>query len=538
VAQAELSNETGKRGRAPSALLLEFTAGGIPLIDAIPMEWLLLLVRYALAGVFTLSALAKVGDLPGSRRALEDFGVAEGLAKPLAPLLPIVELGTAGLLLPAATARWGAFAALFLLLVFSVAIAINLAHGKKPDCHCFGQIHTAPIGWQTLARNGLLAALAGLVLSAGDHQPSPGSLLGIASAGTVTWVALGVATAALALAAFEAWLIFNLLAQQGRLIARLERVERPLDLGPGTGLPLGEEAPNFKAADLAGHIVTLAELRSAGRPVLLFFMNPTCTPCDEVMPDVARWQRELGNRVTIAAITDGSVESNRAKAGEHGLSNVLLQKEREIKEAFDITATPAAILIGADGRMQSRNAYLASGVQGLIDQALTGVPYNPVRVAPESGNGHHPAPGPSISDPAPGFSLPNLNGDAMDLAELRGSPALLLFWRPSCSFCQQMLPALKQWEQRRPAESPRLLLVSSGTVEENRSMQLESPVLLDNERSVMQAYGATGTPNAVLVDSEGRIASSVVVGAQAVMALARSRYNAAGQPVKAQNGWW
>jgi peroxiredoxin len=491
------------------------------------MEWVLLLVRYALAGVFTVSALAKAGDLPGSRRALEDFGVAEGLAKPLAPLLPILELGTAALLLPAATAYWGGLAALCLLLVFSVAITMNLAQGKKPDCHCFGQIHTAPIGWQTLARNGLLAALAALVLWRGDDQPTLGSLVGVATGGRITWVALGVAVAALALAAFEAWLIFNLLAQQGRLITRLERVERPLDLGPGTGLPVGEQAPDFEVADLAGNRVTLAELRSAGRPVLLFFMNPTCTPCDEVMPDVARWQRELGSRVTIAAITDGAIESNRAKAAEHGLSNVLLQKHREVKEAFDITATPAAILIGADGRMQSRNAYFASGVQGLIDQALTGVPYAPVRVAPESGNGQHRPAGPSISDPAPGFSLPNLNGETVQLAALHGSPALILFWRPSCSFCQQMLPELKQWERRRPPESPRLLLVSSGTIEENKSMELESTVVLDNERSVMQAYGATGTPNAVLVDGEGRIASSVVVGAQAVMALARSRLTGA-----------
>jgi hypothetical protein len=82
------------------------------------------------------------------------------------------------------------------------------------------------------------------------------------------------------------------------------------------------------------------------------------------------------------------------------------------------------------------------------------------------------------------------------------------------------------------------MLISSGTVEENRSMGLESTVVLDNERSVMQAYGATGTPNAVLVDGEGRIASSVVVGANAVMALARSRPTEAGRPVKTQNRWW
>ena len=39
-------------------------------------------------------------------------------------------------------------------------------------------------------------------------------------------------------------------------------------------------------------------------------------------------------------------------------------------------------------------------------------------------------------------------------------------------------------------------------------------------RKKSRAFGATGTPSAVLVDAEGRIASDVAVGAPAVMGLA------------------
>jgi hypothetical protein len=38
----------------------------------------------------------------------------------------------------------------------------------------------------------------------------------------------------------------------------------------------------------------------------------------------------------------------------------------------------------------------------------------------------------------------------------------------------------------------------------------------------MSTYGANGTPMAVLVDADGLIASELAVGANAVMALARS----------------
>ncbi len=51
-----------------------------------------------------------------------------------------------------------------LLSVFVVGITYNLARGRNPECHCFGQLHSAPAGWKTLARNGVLAAVAGFVL--------------------------------------------------------------------------------------------------------------------------------------------------------------------------------------------------------------------------------------------------------------------------------------------------------------------------------------------------------------------------------------
>jgi hypothetical protein len=51
-------------------------------------------------------------------------------------------------------------------------------------------------------------------------------------------------------------------------------------------------------------------------------------------------------------------------------------------------------------------------------------------------------------------------------------------------------------------------------------MGLRSTVVLDQQFSVGRAFGAGGTPSAVLVDAEGRVASEVAVGAPAVLELA------------------
>jgi thiol-disulfide isomerase/thioredoxin len=98
--------------------------------------------------------------------------------------------------------------------------------------------------------------------------------------------------------------------------------------------------------------------------------------------------------------------------------------------------------------------------------------------------------------------------------------ALVLFWNPGCGFCQQMLPNLKEWESKAPKDAPRLLVVSAGSEEANREMELTSPVLLDQNFATGRAFGASGTPSAVLVDAEGKVASEVAVGAPAVMELA------------------
>ena len=118
------------------------------------------------------------------------------------------------------------------------------------------------------------------------------------------------------------------------------------------------------------------------------------------------------------------------------------------------------------------------------------------------------------------MKLPNLEGNTVELADFRGEQTLVLFWNPGCGFCQQMLPDLKQWESEAPESAPRIVVVSAGSKEANKEMELTSPVLLDQQFAVGRAFGASGTPSAVLVDAEGRVASEVAVGAPAVMELA------------------
>src|SRR5438876_3253973 len=138
------------------------------------MTLLLLFARLLLCAVFLVAGLAKLADLPGSRQAMRDFGVPNKLADFFGLLLPLAEIAVAVALVLPLTAWWGAVGALALLLIFVVGIGYNLAQGRTPDCHCFGQLHSAPAGWSTLIRNLILAGVAGFIVAFGRSTPGLG----------------------------------------------------------------------------------------------------------------------------------------------------------------------------------------------------------------------------------------------------------------------------------------------------------------------------------------------------------------------------
>jgi peroxiredoxin/uncharacterized membrane protein YphA (DoxX/SURF4 family) len=489
------------------------------------MSLLLLFARLLLCAVFLVAGLAKLADLSGSRQAMRDFGVPGKLADIFGVLLPLAELAIAIALIVPLTAWWGAIAALSLLLIFVAGIGYNLAQGRTPDCHCFGQLHSAPAGWSTLIRNLVLAGIAGLVVAFGRNTTGPGVLELLAQLTLTQRIELLFGVLLLVVLVGEGGLLLQMMTQQGRLLLRIEALEARLGMAASqsavrtVGLPVGTPAPTFDLPSLNGETTTLQTLRSLGKPVVLLFTDPGCGPCTALLPEVGQWQRDHTTKMVLALVSRGTVEANRAKVTEPGVTQVLLQKDREVAQAYQAHGTPSAVVIRQDGAIGSTLAQGADAIRVLIASTLDGrLPVTAAQGAPVA---PRPPAGPKIGEPAPDFSLPNLAGKTVKLSDFRGSPTLVLFWRPSCGFCERMLPDLKAWETNARNGAPKLLVVSTDSVADNRAMGLRSPIVLDNKgMSVGRQFGANGTPMAVLVDAEGKIASELAAGAPAVLALA------------------
>jgi peroxiredoxin/uncharacterized membrane protein YphA (DoxX/SURF4 family) len=507
----------------------------------------LLAGRLFLAAVFAVAGLAKLSDGAGSRRAVSDFGVPARFVAPVALLVPFAELTTAAALLPTASARWGALGALALLGALSAAIAVQLARGNRPDCHCFGKLHSAPVGRSTLVRNGVLAAVAGAVAWGGWEHAGRGVTDGLGGLSLPSW--LGASTAVLILAGLglQGWLILNLLHQNGRILLRLDTLEVGRVNGPAVGtapppaptagLPIGTPAPDFSLGGVYGETLTLASLRAGHEPLLLLFTDPGCGPCSGLLSEVGRWQGECACRLSIAVISRGDATANRANSETHRVRNLLLQRDDEVAGMYGCAGTPSAVLIGADGRISSPVVGGADAVRSLVAQAVGERHATaPVPLAAPAGNGQHARDrsrasrplAPAVGEPAPHLALPDLHGGMVGLSDFHDHAVLVLFWSPDCGFCQQLLDTVKAWERERRPDGRRLLVVSTGSIEANQALGLRSPVLLDAARTVMRAFGAYGTPMAVLVDATGGIASAVAAGVAQVCALAEA---GARQPV-------
>jgi methylamine dehydrogenase accessory protein MauD len=492
----------------------ESEANGVRSLNAMSGDPLVLISALVLAVVFAIAGVAKLRDRRGSREAASGFGVSRRLAGAVALGLPLAEVAIALLVLPTATRWWAAVGALALLLVFCTAIARAMARGEAPECHCFGQLHSAPAGWRTLARNLALAALAGFVVVAGRDDAGLSTVAWTASLDGMGWLVLGLAVALFVTIAIGGYAVLHVLRSYGRVLSRLDAVEEHLraagfeledpDDMPELGLEPGTPAPTFELASIDGGRVSLDNLREPGNPVLLLFTSPTCGPCSLLMPTIAEWQREHYGELTVVLVSDGDPDAIRAEAAEHELVNVLIDEGLSTYEAYQANGTPSAVLVGDDGAVATWLAAGSDWIESLVQQALAGLGRTP---------------GLPVGSELPELRLARLDATEVSLADTIERETVLLFWNPGCGFCRSLHEDVLAWEASPPDGAPALVIVSAGDVVGVKAEGFASKVLLDPEWTVSSALGADGTPMAVLVSANGRVASGVVGGGPAVLEL-------------------
>jgi hypothetical protein len=287
-----------------------------------------LLARVVLAGVFAVAALAKWHDRVGARQSMVAFGVPESVSAPLTWSLIAFELVASAALLVAQSATVGAMVSLVMLAGFAAAIIVNLARGRRSECHCFGRLSNAPVGWTTVARDATLATVAGYIIADG-HSPLLFAGIIVITAGS--WVLLGPVRS--------------------------------------RGQRQGDLAPAFSVTGAVGSW-TLDKLLAPRHPVVLVFSHSACGACSSLMHDVVGWQSTLNDKVTIAVLSGGSRLDGEHEAAALGLDNYLFDEGSAVGRTYGVTATPSAVLVGRDGRIAASMAQGAGEIADLVASSI------------------------------------------------------------------------------------------------------------------------------------------------------------------------
>jgi len=316
------------------------------------MNLITVLLRLGLSAVFGVAAVTKFTDQRGTREAVENFGSPPSLAPTLAFLLPIAELAIAIGLLFTATTTASALGALIVLMVFVVAIGVNLARGRTHDCHCFGQLYSRPLGWPTLIRNLIFAVAAAFLFLRSYGEPPRAIPDALAQLSQTEWLIAGVA----------------LVAAIAGVVYAAKRQKPAADETPAApeGLPLDAPAPPFQLAAYEGGTTSLDQLLAHGKPLLLVFTNPNCGPCVALFSEIKDWQQAHREHLTIALVSFGTIKENFVNVARNGLGQVLLQQKREVAELYGATLTPTAVMVNTDGRIASKLAAGAEEIRELL----------------------------------------------------------------------------------------------------------------------------------------------------------------------------
>ena len=144
----------------------------------------------------------------------------------------------------------------------------------------------------------------------------------------------------------------------------------------------------------------------------------------------------------------------------------------------------------------------------------------PSGLAADSVHAADPQAGLPIGAPIPDFDLPSVSGERVSLASIKESrqPALFFFVSPTCEPCQSLLDNFIEWRVELSGRA-NVFFVTNGTAADNRKkfeVLGEASVLLDDRREFAKSVGGRWTPTALLVDSNGKVASHIAAGDLAI----------------------
>ena len=134
----------------------------------------------------------------------------------------------------------------------------------------------------------------------------------------------------------------------------------------------GQPAPSFRLTGADGTVVSLESLR--GKVVLLDFWATFCPPCLAALPDLQAMHAKYASQgfVVVGLTVEDRPTLVRKATAAAGVRYPVVEATPAVWNAYKVTALPALVLVGRDGRIVRRFGGEAdrSILIGEIERAL------------------------------------------------------------------------------------------------------------------------------------------------------------------------
>ena len=154
-----------------------------------------------------------------------------------------------------------------------------------------------------------------------------------------------------------------------------ERVAPAGALQPTEGPKVGELTEPLQVEDLAGNQLTIGGADADGLATFVLFISPTCPVCKSLVPTAKSLARTESARMRLWFASDGDKhEQHVAYANDLRLDGFPYVLSQKLGMTYHVSKLPFALLIGADGSLQSKGLVnTREHLESLVEAMDTGI---------------------------------------------------------------------------------------------------------------------------------------------------------------------